>query len=662
MRQLTLIFGIAIAVVAIIIGARIAPKTNETQDSPRISAEQEMEDFNKAQKLMAGDQPEEALEIIYSYKPSIETLSPQGLRWMELFIEGSVKTRDSNQLIALYEFFPEIFKEKEEASLLTADAFIIENRPKDYQKIRSLWTDRETKVAGWFLLDVDALLLEGRRQEAIEKLNSRSFGNKADVGRLVRLALLYGNEDPRKAWTYLAEAYGKDPKNPDVRSYRAKLLESVGKHSLAHKEYQSASKIDSSNLFLKDQLVDFYLRHRHYPMALDLLQESLTPPSLGNLWVKALFWNKVTTPLKLNWEKTPIPDDRLASLVRYMMELNPDLFWNQAAFERIPHANFYLKTRQETFWLRVLQALKDNKEAEASNLLKYNPFASTSWYPDLEVALKRVLNYRQNKTLKLDHSELPPEELIASQPDVTEPNFFQELAQLAESDEKMPESVQQLLLGKEAYAAVFLAAGWTEAGLQMHTLPVIPEEYPNWVAFAITQALQHNRSNLEAMEFASLQKPTPELKLLMAELIIAGGDHESAIKALIPLTREDSEAGYRSAWLTSLLYIEKKEYDKAKAVITAQPRLAQDVLGQETLARIAHLEGNTQLADRIYKSIETKSPEARSYLARKAFKDQDWKRARELTELLIEDYPENPTLRENLKKIIEKESNEQTTE
>lgn len=655
MRQLTLIIGIAIAVVAIVVGIKMMPTTEEPQQKTHVSSEQQTKDFKKAQELLANQEPEEALEIIHQYKTEMESQSPQGLKWMELFIQGSVDTKDVQQLVVLYEFFPEIFKDHENASLLVADAYINTNNTKNYEKIRSLWTDRETKVAPWFLLDVDLMLLEGKRLEAIEKLKSRTFNNKADVGRLVRLALLYGNEDPKKAWTYLAEAYGKDPLNPDVRSYRARLLESVGRNSLAHQEYQAAARINPSNLFLKDQLVDFYLRHRQYEMALDIMQTNLTPPSLGSLWVKTLFWNKVTTPLDFDWADTPIPDGDMNPLIRYLIGLGKEQFWNQETYARITNANYFLKTRQETFWLRLLQELKDKNDEEAEKLLRYNPFATTSWYPQLEVALKRVMNYRKNKTLQLEASQMPPEELMQRLPETADPKFFEELDQLAESGEEVPQPLHNLLTGKEAFAAVFLAAGWSEAGLDLHVLPIIPDDYPDWVAFAITQALYHNRSSLEAQEFASLQKKTPQLQLLMAEITIAGGDKDAGLKELLPLAKNDSDIGYRAAWLASLIYIEKKEFQNARTIIVSQPRLAQDILGQETLARIAHLEGDQQLAERLYRSIEKKSPEARSYLARKAFQEQDWARARELTEQLIIDYPDNPTLKENLEKIKEKQ-------
>ncbi len=661
MRQLIIIFGIAIAVIAIVFETRTAAAKEHLKKTPQTVSEQEKKDFNKTKKLLSQDEPEDALVIIRRYKPKIEALTPQGLKWMELFIEGSVDTQDKKQLAALYEFFPEIFKEHEKASLLAADEYILTNNPKNYDKIRSLWEDRETKVAAWSLLDTERLLLDGKKNEAIEKLKSRSFNSKADIGRLVHLALLHADDDQKKAWTYLAEAYAKDPRNPDIRLYRAKLLESAGKNKLAVEEYEAATQIAPSNLFLKNQLIEFYLRHGQYQTALNLLKKNLSPPSLDTLWIEAIFWNKMTTPIDYDWKKTPIPDGKLNRFIRYLIALKPDQFWDQSAFKRIPYADDYLKTRQETFWLRLVQAFKDNNINEAEKLLRYNPFAATSWHPQLETALKRVLNFRKNHTLKLEPGLLSSEKQFADLPKTTEPSFFKELAKFSESEEEVPHSIRQLLLGKEAFSAIFLAAGWTEAGLQLNVLPVMPDDYPNWVALDAARAFYNNRSNLKALEFASMQKQTPELKLLTAELTIAGGDSDKALNELLFLARDDSETGYRAAWLASLLYLEKKDYDHARTAINSQPRLVYDTLGQETLARIAYLEGNKQLAGRLYRSIESKSPEARSYLARQAFLDKDWDRAKKLTEQLIIDYPKNSVLKENLKKIIERQQKSRKT-
>lgn len=664
MRKLGIVFGLISAVLTVFLGLAFVPKIKESALAQKERNEKQERDLESAAALINAGKGEEALTIIHSYKPEIESLSKNGVRWLELFVQASAETQDVPQLEILFEFFPDVFKENETASLLVADSYIANNRLKDFQKIRSLWKDRETKVANWYVLDVDQLLLEGRRTEAANLLKSRMFKDKADVGRLIRLALLTASEDPKEAWKHLGEAYSKDPQNPDVRSYRAKLLESVGKYNLAHKEYLAATQIQPQNLFLKDQLAEFYLRQNQYPMALQVWEQALEPPSLDKIWVKALFWSKLTQPIHFDWERTPIPQGRLDPLIQYLMSLKPNEYWNSEKFEGVANGNYFLRTQQETFWLRLINALAKSNENEAMDLLKYNPYHTVSWFPELERVLIRVLNYRKNGTLTVDQVYLPVEGARNDLPKVaTLPPMFAEIEEFAENggEKKMPADLQNLLMSKEVFSAILLSLEWYEAGLKLHTMPAIPNDFPDWVAYNLGQALRENRGVMEALQFVSTQKPSPEMTLLLAELMIAGGDGEGALTKLQKIAKQDNDMGYRAAWLASLLYIDKKDWGNARSVIYAQPRLVNDISGQETLARIALLEGNATLADKLYAAIEKKSPEARSYLAKKAFEEKNWQKARELTEQLIKDYPDNATLKENLNIII-REQQGQTAE
>ena len=125
---------------------------------------------------------------------------------------------------------------------------------------------------------------------------------------------------------------------------------------------------------------------------------------------------------------------------------------------------------------------------------------------------------------------------------------------------------------------------------------------------------------------------------------MANSNPDAALDHLSKLAKEDNDVGMRAAWLISLILIDKGQFAEAKAIIESQPRLAENVLGKETLARIALLEGNNDLANKLYQSLEKVSAEAKSYLARKAFMDKDWKKAHELTEDLLREYPTVPPL------------------
>lgn len=607
-------------------------------------------DLLKAREYLNFGKPEEALAVIQEHAKEIDYKTETGREWLDLFVRASEATVNIPQLIALNDYYPKSFDGHEKAALLIASHYLATNRGKEYQKLREHWIGREAKPEAWFVLDADKLLADGKRQEAIELLTSRSFAGKSDSARLIRLALLYAYEEPKNSWDYLTQAYAKDPENPDIRSYRAKLLETVGKMPLALQEYKAAIQADPQNPYLKDQLAEFLVRSEQYPEALNIWYDQLKSSAPDTTWVKALFWSRVAQPIAFDWKAGKVPQGKLEPLIRYMLALQPGTFWDNSAFEKLPDGQIYLSSQQATFWFRLLDDLKNGKEKEAYSLLQYNPFSSVSWNPRLEQELKRILQYRQtgrfgNEAVKPADSEEP---------------YFAQIDAIAQStaenkSPEVPHDLHDLLKGPEAFAMAFLAAGWNEAGLGLHEMQAIPPTYPEWVALEISKALRENRGDNAALKFATAQPASASLSLLIGEIYLAKGDPERALRHLSHLKGEDSDAGYRASWLISLIEIERGQYDDAKAAIQEQPRLSQDVLGKETLARIALLQGDTQTAEDLYITLEKVSTEAQSYLARKAFFDKDWKRARRLTENLLRQYPDNPMLQQNLSKIIEEQ-------
>ncbi len=630
------------------------------------------QDLEKARTLLNQSKPEEALAIIKEYGDAIDNKTEMGKQWLDLLIRASESTLNFSQLLVLYDYYPQAFDSHEKASMIVGEIYINTGKFKEYQNLRDSWKGRETTPETWFVLDADKLFLEGKRKEAIDFLNSKTFPGKADTSRLVRLALMYSYDDPNKAWDYLNQAYQKDPTNPEIRSYRAKLLETYGKNNLALIEYIAAIQTDPKNVYLRDQLAEFYLRQKEYPQALMVWLESLKAPSLDEIWIKAFFWGRMVIPVNIDWHAEKIPDGRYAPLAIYLIDLKPDQYWNEKAFEQLADANTYLKTIQMTFWLRLVDALQHGDEKEAADLLKYNPFSTVSWNAELETALTRILQYRKTGRFTPeaadqvvtfeDNKTTPAPAAPAAKEKKASHLLFSQLDDLANQKGEVTVSpdLEALLKGPEAFTAAFLASGWNEAALALHHLAVLPDNYPSWVAVLITQAYRLNKSNELALKFALAQKETPGLSLIIGELLIANKDLDAALERLTKLTKVEGEVGYRASWLVGLIYIDKGQYEQARTTIDAQPTLSKDMLGKEMMARIALLEGNTALADTIYNSIESTSSEAKSYLARKAFEQKDWKKARELTEQLLRDYPTNPLLQQNLTKIIEEQSKTET--
>jgi hypothetical protein len=415
-----------------------------------------------------------------------------------------------------------------------------------------------------------------------------------------------------------------------------------------------------------DQLAEFYRRHGHYKLALKVWEEGLGNSQSDFIWLKEWFWSRMATPVDFTFDAAKVPNGELKPLIDYLISLEKDEFWDEAKFESIPDNSRYLQSQQATFWLRLAQALKDNNIDRAGELLQYNHFNPVSWNPDLEILLKRIISYRKNGSVVLDSSQtknlLLPEDgkgvdVQANQPKHPFDSGLEDLASKQESkaDVEIPEDLKALLTSDEVFSAAFLATGWLQASLLLNNDTILPDDMPDWFAYGLAQALRYNDSNAAALKFAEKQKPTPALNLLIGELLISTNSVDAGLEKLLPLAKLQDDVGFRAAWLVALLYIERKEYDKASAMIESNPSLAKDVLGREALARIALLEGNTEQADKLYSALEDESWEAKSYLARKAYSEKNWKRAKELTETLLKEFPNNPLLRQNYERIVEEE-------
>lgn len=625
---------------------------NNIQDKSKVALQDDEAeaDFKRAVLLFDEDQNSEALKILQNHEDRFTYDTPSGQKWVDLALKINVALYDSNQLTALYRYFPEAFKHDEKASLLVANAFIRQRRSESYSKLRENRKGDQEFDVEWMFLDVDFLLLDNRRQEAIEVLDSRKLTGDRETNRLVRLALLTVQNDPKAAWDYLNEAQAKDPDNIDVYTYRARLLESVGKNKLASAEYISALEAAPDNIFIKDSLADFYIRQGQYQRAIDLWRETFDYAILDTIRLKNLFWSRMISPPDQDRSKGMTPLGKNTDLSNYLSELPPGSFWNQKRFEKIPDAEHLLTAKQATFWLRLLDHLQNGREEAALRLLNDNPFVKESWSPSLEIALRQLLVYR------LTGNPLSSDEVstyLQGQNDAQENAFFSFLNALGEEPELLsrePE-LKELLSSDAVFPVALLSAGWVEAGLQLRDLSTLSPDLPDWVAVALAQAIYENRGYVEALHFMMMQPLSPQLSDLTGELLALAKNNPSFIVSLRKTASQSNEKGMKAAWLLSLIHLERGDPASAKQVIRAQPLLSDNLLGKEIAARIALSEGNVIEADRIYSEIESRSIEAKSFLARKAFEQKSWDRAIELTRQLLAIYPDNPLLRENLRKI-----------
>jgi hypothetical protein len=302
----------------------------------------------------------------------------------------------------------------------------------------------------------------------------------------------------------------------------------------------------------------------------------------------------------------------------------------------------------------LLALLQAGKEEDAMKLLEFNRFRSKSWQLDLESAMLRVLTYRKTGELKLP---LGVNIALSTALPKTRHQLFEQLdAFTKDPKQSMPPDLAKLLHGKNAFAAIFLASGWAEAALALPHEDPVPDGLPEWLAYGLTQATRFNRGNPAALEFASHQRSTPPLELLTGEILLGDGKFDEGLRKLGPLASTDSEVGMHAAIRLSEAHLRLRQYDQARVAVEALPRLRNSVEGKQLLAHVALAQGKTDEATTIYTAIESESDEAKSFLARQAFLDRNWPRARRLTEELLQKFPENLQFHRKLEEITKAEA------
>lgn len=609
---------------------------------------QEQRAYHKAWDFIKEDRAADALTVVSAMSRPESTLD-----WSSLEVAALAGIRDLPRLSAIYQTNPNRILANEEASVLIARAFISTRRPADFNRVREVWRGHEKQPALWLILDADTLILQGKPRDAEKFLKAHSLPGKSDADRLTRLALLAADHDLGQAWKYLNQASLLDPRNPEIRSFRAQILETAGRPGEARVDYVAAVVAQTNNPVLRDDLAEFYRRQGNYDLALQTWREAIRLPTFDYLWLKAAFWGKVIQSTNLDASAVAAGD--LQPLAQWVIKLPNDTFWDNSSFNQLTEAQRYKSERPELFWLQLIDQLKNHHEKEAFNLLKFNSFRSRSWQPDLENALLRILSWR------LDHSfSLADYSYISSSAAKDRHQFFVTLDELAKTERESAAAqpsaeLQALLKGPDAFAAAFMAAGWREAALQLAST-ANPSAYPDWYAYGMAQTLRANRGNQPALDYLATRKSTPDTDLLKSEILLASGKTQEALNGFGALAALNSPVGFRASYLLALADLDLKKYNDARAWIAHQPLLANDIAGKELNARITLREGNLASASQQYHAIAKQSIEARIFLAHEAYDHKQWAEARRYTLELLDLMPDQLQLRANLDAIAKAES------
>ncbi len=506
----------------------------------QVALRQDARLYAAATKAFADHPSAEALALLNRRTPPSGATPEQTARWARLEVQVAASSMQFARLASIYQRNPASILGDENASLLLARAFLHSRDQKDFTALCEQWNAHPRQEAAWFTLDVDQLILAGKLDEARTALEAQKFEGAADIPRLTRLAMLTAGIDLAKSWNLLAEASALNSRTADVRLFRGQILERIGKIPLARVEYVAAHLAEPTNPWYADQLAEFYRRRGNEPAAVEVWQGALAHEAVDFIWLKQWFWSRVVTPGK---SKSPaLPESgSLAALDKALAGLPAEQFWNAQWSE----AGVRLGAdRQETFWLRLLETLRNRDEKEALQLVAFHKERAQSWAPDLETALWRILSYRL-------HGTLNPAELPATLPAAaTSHQFFAQLAAAAKSTGgTVPVELDALLRSDEAFATAFVCAGWLRAGVELRPEGDLPAGLPAWLGYTDTQAVRYVRGNEAALAFATHLPQTPELAVLIAELQITTGRTAAARAVLGNTMKSETPSGSLVAYV-----------------------------------------------------------------------------------------------------------------
>lgn len=602
--------------------------------------DREAADYQQAKELLAQSQVQAAADIILKHKNYLTSEDLQGIDWLPLTVEVLMQTGDTSALARLYEIYPRVVGQDQAKALAVAEGLIATRSLGRYRALRDVWLTRPHNDAAWFVLEADALMAQGKKQEATALLNSHTFDGPEDSRRLIRLAGYSVDDNPEQSWKLLEEALVKDPKNLYLRRYRGQIREKLQQYALAQREYGLAIEKSPNDPHFYQPLAEFFIRRGQIKLALETWKKALPLPDSDLVRLHVLFWTRVGVPMPVDWAALPASQSPLAPLIAYLMTLPADRMWDDVTFERLPDYQRYLKAYQETFWLRVIEALRQRKEESALDLVNNDVFISQSWSPDLVDALKAILTYRRDGALKKDENPLDRREFVT----VHFSPLFRDLEESTRLSTPLTAETTHLLSGRYAFPVAFFTAGWFRAGLAFEHPATLPAGLPEWVPALYARAIWQAVGPLQALHFVNLQPVTDQTSLIKGQLMISLGSWDAGLRQLQPLLPQATDIGLRATYLTALVLLKEERYNEAKAVLVKNPLVGQTVIGKELEARIANAQRPIQRADRSDPGIGKQSLEWKRPLVKEARADDHAGSAPQLVESLIIDFPDERTL------------------
>lgn len=591
--------------------------------------------LKNAEGLIKRSQPYKAL--LQLEEISIDThLFPQyQKKWTQLALISAVNLKDSTLIKALYQEYPSVFLENEEASLLLAAQWIVEDQPQLVEPLFKHWNQETSPYREeWILLLADAKTILKEHEQASALLQAELLKKENNFNRLLRLSIHHLHEHPKFSWNFLNQAAALNYENHALDYYRMRLLSGNGYVDLSNKILKKLAK-ETNDSFYTEELINHYLQENLLAEAYSLIEKALVESPTVPLIQQGILIHKIYRPLKYEWGRLSMNDHPEAHFLRYLLAIPSENLWDEKLLMSQKSVAKHAHEDIESQWLATLQALKMNDGVKAMMLLKEHPDMSRI-SPYLYVGLQHAI-LTKNPHLPYTASTLPKANKQI-------PSKIKDIVENPSSRES-----QEIFTHQDAYALLLLAAGWNEAFLKFN-VDRSSSEWPSWAIFKTTQALKNNRNLETAIAYAKTQPQKGKLPLLLGQLYLEKGDIAKGFAILEPFLKSSSQAA--SVWSTYL--IQANRYALAKKTILENQNYRDTLQGQERLAFLEHKLGNIEEADQIYRKIINQSSQAKSYWAAKSYQSGNYALAKKLLSKLVEEFPTDEALKNQLAEVISK--------
>lgn len=542
----------------------------------------EVNRFLEIRNTLAAGDARKAFELLQNRPYPFGGVTDQDWTSLELSVLEQVEPIQSSRLTALYWRAPETFANHERATLAVARVLLSAKDFDNLKKLRTSWIGREKSAIEWYKLDTDALIVSGRKAEAIKVLASTELPGREDAERLLRLAMISDDASGEKM-NYLRAALQADPACAQAHSMLALLHESRRELPQAHHYFSQAFAAQPQSGYYRDQLAEFYRRYGKYDQAYLVWSAGLAEETpIDFIALKTLFWNRMLRGASLP-DLTTRGD--LSALVEFVEALPAGSQWDDERFSKVPESRRFQQSRPEIFWLKLFSALKKGEDDKALALLTYNPFQKHSWNPHLERSLLRILVYRTTgdlnfplaANLRVENSPSAPHE------------FFREIDRYTGANRAaIPENLRALLDSPHALAAAFLASGWRQAALELSQNQELTAQLPAWYAYELGRALWVNHGLKPALEFAAKVESLAAGQLLKGELLLAQGQTRPAL-ALLRAAHQHPDASLKSKTALLLAIALASDGDKVEAarILAEHEEAGATPAGRALLDRLA---------------------------------------------------------------------------